>query len=132
MWEDRKREWWKVKSEKGKVVKSIKLAHRDGGVIDQTDEADITEDFFVVTDYKMSDYSSDHGSYEHTSWIQQDGKGGTCQKEGKDETDPADHFDQGDGTNDAGTKIGDPTHAFGENIDWLKKADTATDCENEK
>jgi len=67
MWEGRKREWCKVKCEKGKVVKSIKLAYGDGGIVDQTDEANIAKDFFVVTDYKMSDYSSDHGSYEHTS-----------------------------------------------------------------
>ena len=57
-----------MKGEEGKVVKSIKLAHRDGGVIDQTDEANITKYFFVVTDYKMSDYGSDHGSsYQQTS-----------------------------------------------------------------
>ena len=80
----------------------------------------------------MGNDRPNHGGNQETSRIQKDGKGGTRQKEGKNETDTADHFDQGDGTNDARTKIGDPTHAFGENIDWLKKADTATDCKNEK
>ena len=50
-----------MKGEEGKVVKSIKLAHRDGGVIDQTDEADITEDFFVVSNHKMGDDRPNHG-----------------------------------------------------------------------
>ena len=61
MREDRKREWCKVKCEKGKVVKSIKLAHWDGSVVDQTDEADITKDFFVVSNHKMSNDRPDHG-----------------------------------------------------------------------
>ena len=61
MWEGRKREWCKVKCEEGKVVKSIKLAHGDGHIIDQTDEADITKDFLVVSNHKMGDDRPDHG-----------------------------------------------------------------------
>jgi len=113
MWEGWKREWCKVKCEKGKVVKSIKLAHGDGHVIDKTDEADIPKDFLVVSNHKMGNDRPNHGGNQQTSRIQEDRKGGTRQKEGKNEADTADHFEQGDGTNDARTKIGDPTHAIG-------------------
>ena len=43
------------------------LAKGNGCVIDHSNEADISKDFLVVTDYKMSDYGPDHGSDQETS-----------------------------------------------------------------
>lgn len=49
----------------------------------------------------------------------------------QDDTDPADYFDQGNGTNNAGAKVGHPTHALGEHIDGLQKTNGPTESEDE-
>ena len=51
------------------------LADGDGGVVDQTDEANIAKDFPVVPDYKMSDDCPDHGRQEQAAGIKQKRKG---------------------------------------------------------
>ena len=51
------------------------LAHGNGGVVDQTDEADIAKDFPIVPDYKMSDDCPNHGREEQATGIKQEGKG---------------------------------------------------------
>lgn len=45
------------------------LADGDGGVVDQTDEAYIAEDFFIIPNYKMSNDCTYHGSNEKNSRI---------------------------------------------------------------
>ena len=48
-------------------MQKVNLTRWNGRIIDHSNETDITKYFFVVTDHKMSDYGSDHGSYQQTS-----------------------------------------------------------------
>ena len=50
----------------------------------------------------------------------------------KNDSNTTDYFNQGDRANDAGIKIGDPTHSPGEHIDGLKESNATTKGKDEK
>jgi len=73
----------------------------------------------------MGDNCPNHGREKQAAGIKQKRKGKLGEEEVQDDTDPADYFDQGNGTNDAWIKIGHPAHTLGKHFDRLKKTDTS-------
>ena len=111
-----------MRGEKGEVGK---LADGDGGVVDKPDEAYIAKDFSIVPDHKMGDDCPNHGREEQAAGIKQEGKGERGEEEVQKNTDPANHFDQGDGSNNGGSEVGHPAHTLGKHFDRLKKTDSS-------
>jgi hypothetical protein len=107
------------------------LTDGDGGVVDQTDEADIAKDFSIVPDHKMGDDCPEHSREEQAARIKQERKGKLGEEEVQDDTDAADYFDQGNGANNAWAKVGHPAHTLGKHIDGLQKANRPTESEDE-
>jgi len=73
----------------------------------------------------MGDDCPDHGREEQATGIKQEGKGERGEEEVQKNTDPANHFDQGDGSNNGGTEVGHPAHTLGKHFDRLKKTDSS-------
>ena len=109
-----------------------KLADGDGSVINQANEAEVSEDFLVIPDQKVGDDCSNHSGNQQTSRIKKERKGSDWEDEVKNNAHPADYFNQGDRANDAGIEIGDPTHPTGEHIDGLEEANATTKGKDKK
>jgi len=77
----------------------------------------------------MGDDCPDHGREEKAAGIKQEGKLG--EKEVQKNADSANHFDQGYGANNRGSKVRHPTHTLGEHIDGLQKTNGPTEGKDE-
>ncbi len=73
----------------------------------------------------MGDDCPDHGREEQAAGIKQEGKGERGEEEVQKNTDSANHFDQGDGSNNGGSEVGHPAHTLGKHFDRLKKTDSS-------
>ena len=108
------------------------LTDGDGGVVDQANQADVPKDFLVVPNHKVGNDCSNHSGNQKTARIKKERKGSGWKKEVKNDSNPTNYFDQGDGANDARIEIGDPTHSSGEHFNGLEKANATTEGKDKK
>ena len=80
----------------------------------------------VVPNDGVGDNRPDHGNNKQATGIKEQAGGKIRKNKGEKETDPTDHFNHANETDDAGLEIFYPEHTAGECIDGLKKAIPST------